>query len=146
MVDCPDSQCKEESLQYLQCFCPICLLILHEPYQVTCCGKNFCRSCIQQVKAKSQTCPACKKSNFKSFQSRALQQPLYGFLVFCSHKEKGCDWQGQLGDLDQHLNVNPEPEKMLVGCAYTEIRCLFCKERHQREAIETHQTSKCVYM
>ena len=30
----------------LQSECPVCLSILREPCQVTCCGKSFCRACI----------------------------------------------------------------------------------------------------
>ena len=36
----------EDPPQWLQTECPICLQILPEPYQVTCCGKSFCRQCM----------------------------------------------------------------------------------------------------
>ena len=138
-----DCQFTEEPPKYLQCSCPICLLILREPHQVSCCGKSFCRACIQKIEAKKKSCPTCNQENFDSFHNKGLQQPLYGFRVFCSNKEGECGWQGELGQLDQHLNVNPDDDKQFVGCAYTNLKCLFCGELHQRSEIEDHQTSQC---
>ena len=71
---------------------------------MTCCGKSFCKECIGKIKARSQPCPTCKQDVFESFSNKGLQQPLYGFAVFCSSKERGCVWEGELGQLDQHIN------------------------------------------
>ena len=138
-----DCSFVEEPPKYLQCYCPICLLIVREPYQATCCGKNFCEACIHQIQTRKQPCPTCKQENFNCFHVKGLQQPLYGFRVFCSNKEGGCGWQGELGQLDQHLNVNPDKDNQLVGCAYTKVKCLFCSQMHQRQILQDHQTSKC---
>ena len=138
-----DCQFTVKPADYLQSHCPICLLILREPFQVTCCGKSFCRACIQQIRARNKPCPTCNQDNFDSFQNKGLQQPLYGFQVSCSNKESGCDWQGELGQLDQHLNLNPDKDKLSVGCAYTNVKCLFCEELYQRSKIEHHQGSQC---
>ena len=110
---------------------------------MTCCGKSFCKECIGKIKARSQPCPTCKQDNFEFFSNKGLQQPLYGFAVFCSNKEKGCVWEGELGQLDQHINSNPDKEKQLVGCVYTNIACLFCDKLHPRHEMEHHQTSFC---
>ena len=66
-----------------------------------------------------------------------------GLRVFCFNKESGCDWQGELGQLDQHLNLNPDRDKQFQGCAYIEVTCLYCNEPHPRHEIEHHQTSQC---
>ena len=137
-----DCEFTEEPPKYLQSHCPICLLVLCEPFQVTCCGKSFCRWCIQQISTGGTPCPTCNEARFDSFQNKGLQQPLYGFRVFCSNKESGCDWQGELGQLDQHLNVNPDKDKQFQGCPHTEVNCLYCNESHPRHEIEHHQTSQ----
>ena len=129
--------------EVLQTHCPVCLLILCEPYQVTCCGTSFCKECIKEIKARSQPCPTCKEDSFESFPNKGLQRPLYGFAVFCSNKERGCVWEGELGQLDQHINSNPDKEKQLVGCAYVSIACLSCDKLHPRHELEHHQTSFC---
>ena len=129
--------------EVLQTHCPVCLLILCEPYQVTCCGKSFCKECIKKIKARRQPCPTCKQDKCEIFPNKGLQQPLYGFAVFCSNKERGCVWEGELGQLDQHINSNPDKDKQLVGCACTNIACLFCDKLHPRHETEQHQTSLC---
>ena len=138
-----DCDFTEEPPKYLQTHCPICLLILREPFQVTCCGKSFCRACIQRIGQEKQPCPTCKQDNFDSFQNKGLQQPLYEFQVFCSNKESGCDWQGELRKLDKHLNSNPDKDNLSVGCAFVNIQCAFCNVSYQRSKIECHQDSQC---
>ena len=90
----------EDPSQWLQIECPICLQILQEPYQVTCCGKSFSRQCIQKVKGDHKPCPCCKQDNFNDYSNKGFQQPLYGFKVYCINKEKGCEWMGELGTLE----------------------------------------------
>ena len=87
---------------------------------MSCCGKSFCKECIGKIKARRQPCPNCKQDKFDFFPNKGLQQPLYGFAVFCSNKERGCVWEGELGQLDQHISSNPDKEKQLVGCEYDE--------------------------
>ena len=138
-----DCDFTEEPPKYLQTHCPICLLILREPFQVTCCGNSFCRTCIQRIGLANQSCPTCKQDNFQSFQNKGLQRPLYGFQVFCSNKESGCDWQGELGKLDKHLNSNSDKDNLSVGCAFVNVQCAFCNVSYQRSKIECHQDSQC---
>ena len=46
------SECEsvEKPPKAVQSECPVCLLVLREPYQATCCGKSFCEECIKRVK------------------------------------------------------------------------------------------------
>ena len=39
---------------------------------------------------------------------KRLQRTLNGMKVYCSHKELGCEWVGDLGKLAQHLNDEQE--------------------------------------
>ena len=41
-----DCKFMEPPLAAPQTDCPVCLLVLREPYQVTCCGKSYYKSCI----------------------------------------------------------------------------------------------------
>ena len=123
--------------------CPICLLILREPYQVTCCGETFCQDCIQPIKTRNRPCPKCQRTNFDHYPDKGLEQELYSSRVFCSNKGKGCDWLGELRQLDQHLNANPDENNQFNGCAFTNIKCLYCAKEDQRLAIKRHQTGYC---
>ena len=103
--------------------CPICLLVLREPYQATCCGKSFCKECIHRIKDANEACPTCKDRNFNLFHNKGLQQSLYDYTVYCTHKSKGCEWTGELRELDSHLNSDPPADKLVEGCSFTLIKC-----------------------
>ena len=132
-----------------QCECPICLLILREPYQATCCGKSFCKECIGEIKARNNTCPTCKAEDFFSYPNKGLQQPLYDFQVYCIHKSKGCEWTGELRKLDNHLNSDPPgADKSLEGCSFTVINCLLncagCEVKLTRRDMKVHLQQESV--
>ena len=129
--------------QWLQTECPICLHILREPYQVTCCGKSFCRQCIERVKGSNKPCPCCNEDDFNDFPNKGLQQPLYGFKIYCSEKEKGCEWRGELGKLDDHLNLNPQDDKELEGCKFAKIECSYCSDIIVRSKLLDHKNALC---
>ena len=127
----------------VQSECPICLLVLREPYQATCCGKSFCKECIQHVKANLKPCPTCKDVDFKLFYNKGLQLSLYDFRVYCTHKSKGCEWTGELRELDNHLNSDPTVDKSLEGCPFTLINCpLSCETKLTRQDMPSHVTNK----
>lgn len=44
--------------------CLICALVARDAHQVTCCGKIFCKGCLEKLDGNS--CPQCK-AEFKSF-------------------------------------------------------------------------------
>ncbi len=109
----------------LQTECPVCLQIIREPHQVTCCGKKFCQSCIQTIKSRSNPCPTCNRQEFTYFPDTGHKQLLYELKVHCSHQRKGCQWTEKLRKLDEHLNRDPQPDKTLEGCSLTAINCDF---------------------
>ena len=126
--------------------CPICLLVLREPYQATCCGKSFCKECIHRVKADLSPCPTCKDENFKLFYNKGLQQSLYDFRVYCTHKSKGCEWTGELRELDNHLNSDSPADKSLQGCPFTLIKCpLSCETKLVRVHMSSHLKDKSLH-
>ena len=133
----------EDPPQWLQTECPVCLHILQEPYQVTCCGKSFCRQCIEMVKNTNKPCPCCNEDDFNDFPNKGLQQPLYGFKVYCSNKGKGCHWKGELGQLNNHLNMNPSNIDQFMGCNFAEIKCDYCYIFLTRGELLYHKISLC---
>ena len=125
--------------------CPVCLLVLREPFQVTCCGKVFCKGCIKEVLQKKSVCPTCKKEEPKCFRDKRVKQTLHGYRVTCGERcgRSVCDWVGQLGQLDNHLNLDPPPEKQLKGCRFAEIKCKFCHKLFLRQQLNNHQLRDC---
>ena len=123
--------------------CPVCLLVLRDPYQATCCGYSFCRGCIDHINAECQLCPMCQEDISDNFPNKGLQRSLYEFKVYCTHKKEGCDWVGELGQLDLHLNLNPTTSKLLEGCLQTKVKCTYCFEEFKRCEVDTHQNIMC---
>lgn len=127
----------------VQTECPVCLQILHEPYLVSCCGYSFCRVCIEEVQTRNKACPTCKEG-FTVFPNKGLQRVLNNFSVHCSNKREGCIWTGELGDLDNHLNLHPQQDKLMDGCIFTTVNCIYCGDALKRTEIEAHQKEKCL--
>ena len=124
----------------LETDCPICLLVLRDPFQVSCCGNSFCQSCIKCIQVDKKSCPTCNEADFSVFPDKRLRRSLYSFRVRCVHQKSGCEWTGELRELDGHLNLDP---KQLVGCAFAEVACTHCREYFQRRHVHAHQSESC---
>lgn len=129
----------------LQTDCPICLHILRDPYQATCCGYSYCRTCIERVRSGSKACPTCNSTNFDIFPDKRLHKSLYGFKVWCNNKKHGCNWSGELRDLTSHANTEPTHDRRLIGCDFVELECSLCHERIQRAKLKTHEAKNCLF-
>ena len=127
----------------LQNECPICLQILREPYIVDCCGYSFCAACIERVGRDGKPCPHCNQPGYTTLVNKGLKRALNEFRVYCPHRLSGCEWEDELGKLDEHLNSDPLPERQLRGCPFAVIECLHCKEGIRRDKIAGHQLKRC---
>ena len=130
---------KQPSSDLGQADCPVCLLVLREPQQVTCCGYSYCRSCIQRVLADKNVCPTCNEQ-FTTFPNKGLKRALYAQKVYCVHHVLGCWWKGELGEIDRHLNLQPPKKKLFKGCPFSEVECTFCLQPFQRRYLKDHQS------
>ena len=138
-----DCEIVERPEDITQSECPICKQILRDPYQVKCCGYAFCRVCIETVRRSCKPCPCCEAKRIATFEDKRLKRSLNQFKVTCLNKEQGCKWVGELGQLDNHLNMYPSQQNQLQGCQYSRIKCLHCSELFLRPDIEDHQGQKC---
>ena len=141
-----DCEFVKQPPEAFQTKCPVCLLILKEPCLISCCGHKFCRECIERVKKDDKPCPLCGEQDFTFLRERGLERFLKGSEVWCSYKEEGCEWSGELGKLEEHLNQDPgaSPESQLNGCEFVEVECMCkCGEWFQRRHITSHQNEQC---
>ena len=131
----------EDLPKHVEIECPVCLDILTDPHQVTCCGHNFCGSCIERVRASNGSCPMCNEKEYQSFIDKKYSRIITGLEVYCSNKKKGCQWKGELKNMSTHLNK----EKREGECQYEEVKCRYekCQERKQRRYLEDHEDSEC---
>ena len=131
----------KELPEHVEIECPVCLNILTDPHLVSCCGHNFCGSCIERVKASNGSCPMCKEEEYQSFIDKKCSRIINGLEVYCSNKEKGCQWKGELKNMSTHLNK----EKREGECQYEEVKCQYekCQERKQRRYLKDHEDREC---
>ena len=60
--------------------------------------------------------------------------------VYCSNKSAGCEWTGELGELERHLKLGSVEGQ----CRFVDVQCpLDCGERIQRRNLEDHQSDRC---
>ena len=98
--------------------CPICSLVLREPYKAKCCSTDFCHSCIQRAQADYKSCPTCREDNFEIYPDKDLKHSLSQLYVFCTYNIADCEWTGKLGELEHHMNEvihSGEPVQYKVG-------------------------------
>ena len=129
--------------EIIQSECPICHLVLREPYQAPCCGNSFCRTCIEPIRLGNANCPTCRHAGFTTFPDKRLERSLNPFKVFCSRRDEGCEWNGELGSLERHLNENPIPSERLAGCNFGKVNCTHCAQSFRRQSLDTHESTEC---
>lgn len=101
-----------------QTTCPICHLILRDPYESTCCNHSFCCTCSQQIQQKNSPCPWCRNENFEVKENKSMRRSLNQLTVFCTDRRGGCKWRGELGDLQAHISEsNHSSESLQQECA-----------------------------
>lgn len=128
----------------IQTDCPICHCVLFQPRMATCpCGHSYCAACIDRVERDGKPCPICGQP-FALVDDNRLERILNSYKVYCPHKEKGCKWTRELGQLENHLNRNPQPDKQLKGCLFEEIQCGLCQLCYcERQLMSNHVVNEC---
>ena len=105
--------------------CPVCLLTLRDPHMISCCGNEFCQRCIERVQRDGKPCPLCNEPNFTTFLNKKLVREVNALVVRCPQKEQGCEWEGELGQLQSHL-INPGAEATTSkGCGFVTVECSY---------------------
>ena len=120
--------------------CPICLLTLHDPHVISCCGNEFCQRCIERVQRDGKPCPLCNEHNFSTMLHKKLVREVNALVVRCPQNKQGCEWEGELGQLQGHLN----PDVGKEGCGYVIVACPYkCGMQLQRRKIHEHEMETC---
>ena len=118
----------KEFLEELKC--PICLELVSDPVQ-TSCGHLFCGKCIEGIKQ----CPIDREL-FTTTPDHFNKRRVRNFKVKCRNKGRGCQWQGNLGDVDKHTDTS---------CDYHLVECCNegCDEEVERRHLVDHMHNKC---
>ena len=119
-------------------YCPIKFALLCEPYLTECCGSHVSSEAYLEIQG--QPCPMCREEKYSAIKDKYFRRKVMSLKVRCPHKAEGCEWEGELGSLEQHLNTNScEGE-----CGYVDVDCPYaCGERVQRRNVEEHKSQHC---
>ena len=110
--------------------CGICLELVSDAVQ-TSCGHLFCGKCILGT----NTCPVDRKQ-FTSHPDNFNDRRARNFKVKCPNKERGCQWQGNLGNAEEHTDTD---------CDYQIVDCdhIDCDMKVERRLLVEHMQTKC---
>ena len=138
--------------------CLICLCVARDPQQISCCGKVFCKICLEEHKEHSSDCPQCRKHIVSFPDKRSKRSPdrrehdiifcilntigerdILSLKVQCDNTSNGCKWVGELRSLDEHLascdlTLLPCPNKCLKGNNVVQLL---------RKDMERHMKEEC---
>ena len=104
--------------------CAICLELVYEPV-LTSCGHLFCQRCVKE----QTNCPTCR-AELQCMRNQRDERRVKCLKVKCPNSEKGCKWQGDLGDTAEHTGTN---------CLMQTILCPNgCKEMTARGRLKEH--------
>ncbi len=93
--------------------CSVCLLVQKEPVLTSCCGNHFCFTCIENVRSQNMPCPLCNAQNFSTMIDKYFVRKTRELNVRCP--QKGCLWEGTLGSLEQHIDLENGDCKFLIA-------------------------------
>ena len=120
--------------------CSICTRVQREPHLTSCCGQHFCESCLENwfEKQLTKSCPHCREKRIVHIVNKERKREINELKIYCTHHEEGCQWIGELGDLQTHLNSES-------GCGYVEVECTnswYCSKM-KRKDLQEHLSSEC---
>ena len=93
-------------------FCSICGDVICEASQIEKCGHNFCSDCLTSSLQQKEKCPLCRTTEIKRGPNKWMDREINRFRVHCpnyvdneeeANHERGCEWEGELSDLMNHL-------------------------------------------
>ena len=134
----------EKPPKQIEIECSVCFNVLFAPKLATCCGHSFCAACIDPIESGGKPCPLCNQEQINLVDNKRLERTLNGMMVYCPHKESGCEWTGELREVNNHLNKQPAADYLLKGCQYQEICCEICRSHQcERQLMEDHISRNC---
>ena len=88
-------------------FCPVTLDLLLQPHLTACCGKHLSQEAATRIQRERGACPLCKEPQLDTMLDKNIRRQVNELYVFCRHEDRGCGWQGELSDLERHVQSCP---------------------------------------
>ena len=116
-----DSSGSQKELDFLEhpsgdYFCPVTFELLLNPHQTTCCGNHLSEKAVRRLQRDGKPCPMCKEPELSTVQDKFHGRKVNAVQVRCPHTHRGCEWVGEAGQADQHVN----------SCTKRPWKCQYC--------------------
>ena len=151
-------------------FCKLCKHVAKEANTTTCCGKTWCKECIESIIQEEKPCPSCQDTAPSSVPHRKFQADILALRVRCSkghpideEQESGynqltwkiyqCVFPGMKSHSEtkygcewtgqlQHLDAHLD---LTTGdCVYVDVDCpKGCEQKVQKRNVDTHIANEC---
>ena len=119
-------------------YCKKCNQVARKCTITSCCGESYCHACITDIQKQDKSCPACGEKEYTTLHQIKYQKRINCLQVYCSMKERGCDWSGTLEQLDTHLDPDQD------SCQYVDTKCpLNCNMTIPKNKVEQHVAQQC---
>ena len=143
--------------------CIICHELAEAPLQTTCCAQTLCNNCNDTCRKRNlETCPQCRKVHWETSPDARLTRLIGDLEVLCHNHLKGCQWQGELRDMQDHLSRKCDFEliqcpggcslmierrhlaqHMRVECLDARVKCFFCNTAMLKRNLLYHHHKVC---
>ncbi|XP_065902250.1 TNF receptor-associated factor 4-like [Dysidea avara] len=82
-------------------------------------------------------CPVCREKEVVVYINKQLDREVWSLHVMCTNREKGCEWQGELNDINNHLGNSD-------GCQFDNVKCSNeCGKMLQQRYLTSHVETEC---
>ena len=116
-------------------YCPVTFELNRSPLLTTCCGHTLSETAVIRLQDEGQPCPVCRKSPLKVVTDDFVKLCVDELKVRCPNKSLGCEWVGELGSLDKHLDETCALQ--VIKCEFSYAGCEFeCERQHMQAHLE----------
>nr|XP_058940193.1 TNF receptor-associated factor 3-like [Pocillopora verrucosa] len=144
--------------------CSSCEKVLRDPVQ-TSCGHRYCKTCVEPLSRSSSSKCLVDDEDIgeqKIFEDKFAQREILSLPVQCANHCDGCDWSGELGQLEKHesqclyakiqcvhpgcsamVRKNDLPQHLVEECSCREQQCQYCEVKITANRLEEHHEKEC---
>ena len=111
--------CVYEKLMFIEelseeFICPVTHNLLLHPHLTVCCGKHLSQEAAINIQRQGGACPLCNEPHLSTVFNKHFLRQVNELHVFCHHKDRGCGWQGEFSDLEDHVQSCPMKKTPLM--------------------------------
>ena len=88
--------------------------LLLQPHLTLCCGNHISEEAASRIQREGGACPLCNAPQWSTVLSKHFQRQVNALRLFCYHKDRGCEWQGELSDMERHIQSCPRKDARLA--------------------------------